>query len=271
LIHVQATFGAEDPFLKRGKEPCGLLSDSVRYFICYGDGDEDAVVDSKTTQAALEGAGAPMVVVHQVPRLDHHMPKQGDEVYSKIMQAFADARAGKPVPAEHKPKPRPKRAPTSVPDVSDPTSTMDKRSTAAPTYTDVEKELARQGKLVFLKQDTKFDRKTGLNKDGKSPVDLALERKEKFRMNRGGPVDKDGNPLPGYTREKNDLDLRLEELCERLGRPIEYATWTIPPEAPPGWGMGNGDQWLRDNPEYPTKEQMKWLRDPRSSYTPPGI
>ena len=28
---------------------------------------------------------------------------------------------------------------------------------------------------------------------------------------------------------------------------MTYFTWEIPPDAPEGWGMGNGEKWLKGN------------------------
>lgn len=47
------------------------------------------------------------------------------------------------------------------------------------------------------------------------------------------------------------MDIRLEEMCESIGKDMKYFTWTIPPEAPEGWGLGNGEQWLKDHPWEP--------------------
>lgn len=92
-----ATFGAEDVFLQRGVPPVSKVPNSLRFFICYGDGDDDAVVDSATTKDALEQAGAASVVTHRVAGLDHRMPKEGDGAYTAMLQHLKDAIQGKPV------------------------------------------------------------------------------------------------------------------------------------------------------------------------------
>jgi hypothetical protein len=217
----QATFGSEDPFTKRGSPPKKMKGLHVRFFICLGDRDDDAIYDSQTTKSALELSGAPMVVTHKVVGLDHHMPKQGDPAYSKMITLFKDAVAGKEIPEEHKP------------------------------LQVVDEDRGLFWSKVWHPQNTKFDKKTGLNSDGDSPLEIILERKRVFRTNtRGGPVDEEGNYIPGFHQEKTDMDYRMMEQCERLGRQPDFLTWTIPPEAPPGWGMGKGDEYLRANPEF---------------------
>jgi histidine triad (HIT) family protein len=110
-----ATFGSEDTFLQRGMPPETTLPPTLRFFICYGEHDLDAKHDSQTAQAHLEGAGAPMVVARMVKGLDHHMPKEGDAAYKTCVELFADARAGKPVPEEFKPKAHMAAPPPSPP------------------------------------------------------------------------------------------------------------------------------------------------------------
>jgi hypothetical protein len=265
----QATFGSEDPFTKRGSPPKKMKGLHVRFFICLGDRDDDAIYDSQTTKSALELSGAPMVVTHKVVGLDHHMPKQGDPAYSKMIKLFADARLGKEIPDEHKPYENASGTWKPIHELQD---MSDPSVAAAPTYTAEEKAAARPGQpgkpnwpAVFLIQDTNFNRVTGLNKDGKSPVDLANERFEAYRCNKGGPVDEYGNPVPGYRREKNDLDLKMELMHEALGKKAMYTTWTIPPDAPPGWGLGNGVAYLRDNPEFvPVMDANGYEKEPRT-------
>ena len=113
------TFGSEDSFTKRGSPPASLPH-NLRFFICFGDGDEDAVHDSATTEKALAAAGAAYVKTLQVKGLDHHMPKEGDGAYTVLWQIFSDAKAAKPIPGASRPSPSapapaPKPAATPTP------------------------------------------------------------------------------------------------------------------------------------------------------------
>ena len=113
-----ATFGSEDVYLQRGKAPECVLPPHLRFFICYGDGDDDAVVDSQTAKKTLEAAGASMAVTYMVKGLDHHMPKEGDAAYKAMLNHFADAKLGVDVADEHKPKALASAAPSPAPSPS---------------------------------------------------------------------------------------------------------------------------------------------------------
>ena len=107
------TFGSEDSFNKRGSSPSPLPA-NLRFLICFGDGDPDAVHDSATTAKALTAAGAAYVKTLQVKGLDHHMPKEGDGAYTVLWQIFSDAKAAKPIPGA-RPSPPPTVAPVPTP------------------------------------------------------------------------------------------------------------------------------------------------------------
>jgi len=109
-----ATFGSEDSFLQRGKEPTSISS-QLHFFICYGDGDADAVADSQTAAASLKKAGAGGVTTHKVAGLGHAMPKDA-AVYKAMVDAFKGALSAKP-PEPEKPKavPMPMKLPPKPP------------------------------------------------------------------------------------------------------------------------------------------------------------
>jgi hypothetical protein len=76
-----ATLGSEDTFNQRGtfeSRPV-RLGKGISFFICYGTDDTHAAHDAQTLKAALEkpkaGVGAARIVLHEVPGLDHHVPK----------------------------------------------------------------------------------------------------------------------------------------------------------------------------------------------------
>ena len=92
---------------------------------------------------------------------------------------------------------------------------------------------------------------------GQLPEELAFEEIHKSRTSNlvGGPVDDDGNPLMDWhaAHPKTDLEKAIDDawIAARNGQPLEYTTWKIPKDAPPGWGMGNGEKWLKENPMFP--------------------
>jgi hypothetical protein len=105
-LRFVATFGAEDTFLQRGQPPTSIPGE-IHFFICFGDGDADAVVDSVTAAAALKGAGATKVVTRMVAELGHHMPKD-TAIFAEMMKAFDTATAPEkapPAPFVMPPKP----------------------------------------------------------------------------------------------------------------------------------------------------------------------
>lgn len=72
----------------------------------------------------------------------------------------------------------------------------------------------------------------------------------------GGPVDENGNSL---INKEEFAKYRMPEMDARHAalmayKPSKMSTWTIPKEAPPGWGMGRGLEWLRENPDVIPKK-----------------
>ena len=97
------TFGSEDPFNQRGIPPTTIPHD-VRFFIGYGEKDDDAAHDAQTAKKALEDGGALKVVTHAVAGLDHHMPKEGDGAYASLLALFDDALHGEKLVKPDPPK-----------------------------------------------------------------------------------------------------------------------------------------------------------------------
>jgi predicted esterase len=94
-------FGSEDPFTKRGVPPRGgAVLASLRFFVCFGERDDEARYDSETLGGGLAAAGVKEVRTCRVPELDHHMPPEGDSAYEELLAVLE--RAVRPVrdPAE---------------------------------------------------------------------------------------------------------------------------------------------------------------------------
>ena len=78
---------------------------------------------------------------------------------------------------------------------------------------------------------------------GKSAEQLKLEEEHPWIKN----VPEHHKALAAHDPSgKNSKDpmerlLEYERLGGKVWRPV------IPPEAPPGWGMGNGEKWLKEN------------------------
>ena len=116
-LKLIGTFGSEDVFTQRGRKPSAISPD-LHFFIVHGDGDEDAVVDSKTCAKSLRDAGAVAVEEVAVPGLGHSMPpKEQSDVYRKLVEALQRAQQG-PTPEPLEATPFPATEPTTVPDTS---------------------------------------------------------------------------------------------------------------------------------------------------------
>ena len=207
-LKLIATFGSEDPWTKRGHMPNCTMPPPLRFLICHGEHDAMAIRDGETMDFILQHSGAAMIAKHKVNGLDHHMPKPKDPTYETLATLILGAVHERPIPPEYQPKPTDYNYP-------------------GPNQIDI---------------------------GAKTKVEYAFEQFHAVQMcsPMGGPVDEHGNHLMNWFEEhpKTDMDRRIEETLKANNpdKEVLYSTWTIPKDAPPGWGRGHGAKYLRENP-----------------------